>query len=56
MDKYLTEEYRGAASRFLYGKKGDKVTVISIKDNMALVDLNGVKFFVRVTKLSDKIN
>jgi hypothetical protein len=51
---YLTENYTGEYSRIEYGKKGDKVNVIEVKGNMALVEGNGKRYHVKVDKLSEK--
>lgn len=53
MTKYLTQDYTGALSKIQYGKKGDTVTVISERDNMALVDSGKELFHIRREKLSD---
>lgn len=53
---YLTEDIIGAASLIQYGKKWEKVEVVSIRGNMALVKgSNGVLYHVRTEKLTDKL-
>jgi uncharacterized Rossmann fold enzyme len=49
---YLTEDYTGAASGILYGKKGDRVSVISKEGNMVLVELDGIRFHTQESRLS----
>lgn len=53
---YLKEDITGAASLIQYGMKWEKVEVILIRDNMALVKGSTGLFHVRVEKLTDKIN
>jgi hypothetical protein len=57
MNYYLNCDVIGAASRIEYGKKGDRVNVISQDESMALVELaegEGAieKFHVRIEKLT----
>lgn len=52
---YLKEDIKGAASKKIHGKKGDKVYVISHTINMVLVsDFSGNKFWVNKNKLSNE--
>ena len=53
MDKELTEDITGAASRIQYGKKGEKVKVIKQRNNMVLVQGKQHLFYVRAEKLTD---
>ena len=54
MEKILTEDIVGAATRKTYGKAGDVVTVIKVDGNMALVKGKDELYHVRVEKLTDK--
>jgi flagellar basal body P-ring protein FlgI len=54
VEKYLNSDYRGAASNILYGRKGDKVTVLNEKHGMVLVENNSILFHVKAIQLSDK--
>jgi hypothetical protein len=49
---FLIEDIIGAASRIIYGRKGDIVTIIRTGHDLTLVELNNQKFFVRNEKLS----
>ena len=54
---YLTEDIIGAASRIVYGRKGDKVEVIRKELDLCFVNNHGNRFFVRYEKLSEeKVN
>lgn len=54
---YLTEDIIGAASRIVYGRKGDKVEVIRKDLDLCFVNNHGNRFFVRYEKLSEeKVN
>lgn len=54
---YLTEDIIGAASRIVYGRKGDKVEVIRKELELCFVNNHGNRFFVRYEKLSEeKVN
>jgi len=54
---YLTEDIIGAASRIVYGLKGDKIEVIREELDLCLVMNKGIRFFVRYEKLSkEKVN
>ena len=52
---FLTQDITGAASLIEYGKKWEKVEVVLIRDNMALVRGKTELFHVRIEKLTDKI-
>lgn len=54
MDKILTEDIVGAATRKTYGKAGDLVTVIKVVGNMALVKGKDELYHVRIEKLTEK--
>ena len=49
---WLKEDIIGPSYKKVYGRKGDKVTVISSSDEMALVSNNGELFYTRVNNLS----
>lgn len=52
---YIKEDVKGASTKKEYGKKGDKVYVISHTINMVLVsDFSGNKFWVNKNKLSNE--
>ena len=52
---YIKEDVKGAATKKIYGKKGDKVYVIGHTINMVLVsDFSGNKFWVNKNKLSNE--
>ena len=43
---FLIEDIIGAASRIIYGRKGDIVTIIRTGHDLTLVELNNQKFFI----------
>lgn len=51
---YLKQDITGPYSQIEYGKKGDKVNVLNDESEMILVELNGVKFHVKMENLSIK--
>lgn len=55
--QYLTEDITGASSKREYGKKGERVAIITHSINMRLVvNEKGNKYWVNVKQLSnDKI-
>lgn len=50
---WLKQTYKGVASGIVYAKKGDKVNVIRVEDQLSFVEFNGEKFHVRNELLSD---
>lgn len=51
---YLNKDIKGASSRILYGKKGDKIYIIDRRNEMILVVNDaGSKFYI---KESDYLN
>jgi len=54
---YLKEDIIGAASRTVYGRKGDQVEIIREDIDLCFVMNKGNRFFVRYEKLSEeKVN
>ena len=54
---YLINDVIGAASRIVYGRKGDKVDILRKDIDICLVNNQGVRFFVRYENLSEqKVN
>lgn len=54
---YLIKDIIGAASRIVYGRKGDKVDILRKDIDICLVNNQGVRFFVRYENLSEqKVN
>ena len=52
--KYLTEDIIGAASRHIYGKKGDRVYVVKNQiDMFVVINEKGDKFFVKPSQVED---
>ena len=51
---YLTQDIIGAASRIVYGRKGDQVEVIRKDLDLCFVNNLGTRFFVRYEKLSEE--
>jgi len=49
---FLKHDIVGAASRIIYGRKGDFVNVLRTGHDMTLVEYNNQKFHVRNEKLS----
>lgn len=53
--QYLTQDIKGAASKKLYGNKGDRVSIVTHSLNMRLVvNEKGIKFWVNEKFLSNK--
>ncbi len=51
---YLTKDIIGAASRIVYGRKGDKVEVIRKDLDLCFVKNQGNRFFVRYENISEQ--
>lgn len=52
---YLTQDIVGTASRFTYGKKGDKVEIYSDHNNVLIVERSdGLRFSVKTIHLSNE--
>jgi SH3-like domain-containing protein len=55
--QYLTEDVKGAASKKEYGKKGERVTILTHSLNMRLViNEKGNKFWVNENQLTSANN
>lgn len=51
---YVKEDIIGAASRIIYARQGDFVTIIRKDLDVTLVEYNNQRFFIRNEKLSEE--